>query len=186
MKTNKYLVPMLTTVLAIAAPAWADEPARPAAENASETGKNEIPVCKKLVPISVALGTEYPEKDRVEVVNKYEVPKRIEYAIACELEREGYSAAKPFDIKVSITNFRLRSGGTAIIIGLMAGVDKLGVNVDVGSADQTSPLRFDASTHTTKGGINLPTPTQRLNLMVQKIAKTVVEKIKKQGLLKDV
>ena len=183
MKTTKNLTLLLSGMLIMLNLAWADDAAKPDTTNASVSGKNEIPVCEKLVPISVSLGAAFQNEDRIEVIEKYEVLKRLEYAIACELHHEGYSTTKPFDIKVSITNFRLRSGGTTVMFGVMAGIDKLGVNVSVASPEQTPPWQFEEHTTTVKGSVHKPTPSQRLNLMVQKIAKTVVEKIKKKGLL---
>jgi hypothetical protein len=185
MITRKYLLTFFAVMLMVCAPVRAEEPATPVAENASESGKNEIPVCAKLVPISVTLSSEYPEKDREFALNKYEVPKRLEYAIACQLEREGYSTVKPFEIAITITSFRLRLGGTAAMLGIMAGVDRLGVDVIARAPDQTELLKFDAKTKTAKGGFIAPVPTQRLNLMVQDLASSVVVKIKKKGLLKN-
>lgn len=168
------------------APAWAEEPAKQTGDNASESGKNEIPICPKLVPITVAISPEYPEADRIEVMNKYEVPKRIEYAIACELDRQGYSAAKLLELKVTIKSFRLRSGGSAVALGVMAGVDILGVAVDVLAKDQAHGLQFDTKASNAKGGFTMPVTSQRINIMVQKIAKGVVGKIKKKGLFTEV
>lgn len=185
MRTRTHLFPLLAALFMVCSPVWAEEPTTPAAENASESGKNEIPVCAKLVPIAVTLSSDYPEKDREAVLNKYEVLKRVEYAIACQLEREGYLATKPFEIKITITSFRLRSGGSAVMLGIMAGVDKLAAHVIAQATDQTGPLKFDVSTNTAKGGVGMPTPSQRLNLMIQDLARKVVEKIKKNGLLKD-
>lgn len=165
--------------------AEADEAVKPAVESASETGKNEIPVCPKLVPIEATLSADYPEADRVEVLKTYEVPKRVEYAIACELERQGYGVAKPFQLKITINKFRLRSGGSAAVAGIMAGVDRLGMNVEVLVQGESEPWRFDVSNKTAKGGWRMPAPSQRLNLMVQKNAKDVISKIKKKGYLKE-
>jgi len=167
-------------------PAEAEESTNPAAQSASETGKNEIPVCQKLISIEVALSADYPQADRVEVLNKYEIPKRVEYAIACELERQGYGAVKPFQLKITINNFRLRSGASAAMAGVMAGVDRLGMNVEVLVQGESNPWRFDVSSITTKGGWRMPAPSQRLNAMVQKNAKDVISKIKKKGYLKEV
>lgn len=185
MKLEKSRAFLLLAVLATTLPVWAEEPGKQTGDSASETGKNEIPVCPKLVPIDVVLNPKYSEADRVEVVSKYEVPKRIEYAVACELERQGYGVAKPFQLKITIKDFRLRSGGSAAMLGIMAGVDKLGVSVDVQLADQNDPLQFDMNTSTAKGGLAMPTPSQRLNSMVQKIAKDVVAMLKKKGLFKE-
>lgn len=182
MKLDKFHTFLLLAVFVSFSPVWAEEPAKQVGDNASETGKNEIPICPKLVPITVAISPEYPEADRIEVMNKYEVPKRIEYAIACELDRQGYSAAKLLELKVTIKSFRLRSGGSAVALGVMAGVDILGVAVDVLAKDQAHGLQFDTKASNAKGGFTMPVTSQRINIMVQKIAKDVVGKIKKKGL----
>ena len=166
-------------------PADAEEAANPTTESASETGKNEIPVCPKLVPIEVTLSADYPHADRAEVLKTYEVPKRVEYAIACELERQGYGVVKPFQLKVTINNFRLRSGGSAAVVGIMAGVDRVGMNIEVFVQGENEPWRFEVSNKTSKGGWRMPAPSQRLNAMVQKNAKDVISKIKKKGYLKE-
>ena len=165
-------------------PVEAEESTNPVAESASVTGKNEIPVCPKLISIEVALSADYPQTDRIEVLNKYEIPKRVEYAIACELERQGYGVVKPFQVKITINNFRLRSGASAAMAGVMAGVDRLGMNVEVLVQGETNPWQFEVSSITTKGW-RMPAPSQRLNAMVQKNAKDVISKIKKKGYLKE-
>src|SRR3970040_1313880 len=90
MKLEKSCAFLLLVLLVTAVPVWAEEPEKQPGESASDTGKNEIPVCPKLVPIEVVLDPGYPQADRVEVINKYEIPKRVEYAVACEMERQKY------------------------------------------------------------------------------------------------
>ena len=186
MRLTKLATFLLLVVVVTHLPAWADEQAKQGAQNASETGKNEIPVCPKLVPIEVVLSPDYPAADRVEVLNTYEVPKRVEYAIACELERQGYSVAKPFQLKITINKFRLRSGATAAVVGIMAGVDLLGMNVEVVVQGETNPWQFQVSDKTAKGGWHMPAPSQRLNSMVQKNAKDIISKAKKKGYFKEI
>ena len=113
MKLEKSCAFLLLVLLVTAVPVWAEEPEKQPGESASETGKNEIPVCPKLVPIEVVLDPGYPQADRVEVINKYEIPKRVEYAVACEMERQKYTVVKPFQLKIAIKEFRLRSGTSA-------------------------------------------------------------------------
>lgn len=185
MRPQKLAAFLAAAGLAAHLTAWADESTKPVAESASETGKNEIPVCPKLIPIEAALSTEYPQADRVEVLNTYEVPRRVEYAIACELERQGYGVVKPFQLKITINKFRLRSGASAAMVGIMAGVDLLGMNVEVMVPGESEPWRFDVSDKTAKGGWRMPAPSQRLNTMVQKNAKDIISKIKKKGYLKE-
>lgn len=185
MQPQKLAAFVLLAGLIVQLPARAEEATTPAAETASETGKNEIPACPKLVPIEAALSADYPQADRVEALNNYEVPKRVEYAIACELERQGYGVVKPFQLKITINKFRLRSGASAAMVGIMAGVDMLGMNVEVLVQGENEPWRFDVSSKTAKGGWRMPAPSQRLNSMVQKNAKDVISKIKKKGYLKE-
>lgn len=184
MKNKKYLALVMAVLIVGLATACSSEPKRVTAENVSDSGKNAIPGCEKRVPITVILDPGYPDKGRVDVLEKYEVPKRIEYAIACEMDRQGYVPTSEFDIKVSITSFRLRSGGSTVMFGFFAGSDNLRIGVRVEAADQTTPWRFVAHSHTARD-LTAPTPSQRLNAMVQDLARYVVTKIKKRGLLKD-
>jgi len=185
MPLQKIAAFLLLAGLVTHVPSWAEEQAKPDVESASETGKNEIPVCPKLVPIQVALSPDYPAADRVEVIETYEVPKRVEYAVACELERQGYGVAKPFQLKITINKFRLRSGVTAAFASLTSGADRLGMNVEVLVQGEAEPWRFDEGDSTMKGGWNMPAPSQRLNRMVQKTAEDLISKVKKKGYLKE-
>jgi hypothetical protein len=175
-------VPLLVMLL-IATPVWADESAQRSEENASETGKNEIRVCPKPVPIKVVLSPDYSEADRIDVLNNYEVLKRVEFAIACELENQGYTAAKPLKLDVAVTEFRLRSGASAAIGGFASGRDKLAVKVDA-SIDGGDSMQFREGTSTVKGGWHMPAPSQRINYLVQELAGNLVKKMYKKGLLK--
>lgn len=166
-------------------PVLAEDAQKAPGENASESGKNEIPVCASAVPIEVSLGSEVSASDRVEVINKYEVVKRVQHAIGCEIERQAYSADKSTKIKISITAFRLRSAGAAVVAGIMAGVDILRLSVDVEGAGSGQPVHFDTKTSGSRGGWHMPTESQRLNVMVQKLAKDVVAKMKKKGIFKE-
>jgi hypothetical protein len=179
---KKPVVPLLVMLL-ITMPVWADESAQRSEENASETGKNEIRVCPKPVPIMVLLSPDYSDADRIEVLNKYEVLKRVEFAIACELENQGYIAAKPLKLDVVVTEFRLRSGASAAIGGFASGRDKLAVKVDA-SIDGGDSMQFREGASTVKGGWHMPAPSQRINYLVQELAGNLVKKMYKKGLLK--
>lgn len=204
---------LLSLIVLTITPASANEAEKQPGDNASESGKNEIPICKKLVPIDVVISPEFidnnraeeqkkgdesveagdeagdEEGSRVEALKKYEVTKRLEYAIACELERQGYAAAKPIQLKGTITNFRLHSGEAAIaaaIVGLTAGWDKLAMKVDVlVPGDKPYQFSVSVSRSTGKGGFRMPVPSQRLNYVVQKVSKDVIKKVMKEGFIKE-
>ena len=179
---NKPAIPLLAMLL-LSTPVWADESAQRSEENASETGKNEIRVCPKAVPIMVVLSPDYSEADRIEVLNKYEVLKRVEFAIACELENQGYTAVKPLKLDVVVTEFRLRSGASAAFGGFASGRDKLAVKVDA-RFDGGDSVHFREGDSTIKGGWSMPAPSQRVNYLVQELAGNLVKKMYKKGLLK--
>jgi hypothetical protein len=174
MKLEKSCAFLLLALLVTTAPLQAGE-------NASENEKNKIPICTKLVPIESVLDPAYPAADRVEVINNYEVPIRLEHAIACDLERQKYIVAKPFQLKVTLKGFRLRSGGSVFMGGRLAGADVVSIDVEVLQTPQDTPVKFESKFDTT-GGLS-SSPTKRLNSLVQKVARDVGTKLMKQGFL---
>lgn len=202
---------LLVAMMLAMMPVWAEEPAKEAGDNSSENGKNEIPICKKKIPIDVGIGPEFIDKNRaggqnnagdvteaevqdegrVEMLHKYEVTKRLEYAVTCELERQGYVAAKPIKITGIITDFNLRSTETVIasnisplIAAVNAGnVDKLVMKVDVLVPGDDKPYQFTSRDSTRKGGFRTTVPSQRLNYMVKNVTKDVIKKFLKAGFI---
>jgi len=189
----------------------AEEAKKGPEDNVSETGKNEIPLCNKMVPIDVGISPEFIEKSRidelkyndanddahgygsvvVEKLHKYEVARRLEYAVTCEIERLGYVVARPFSVKASISDFSLRSSGTIISSGIVpiAGAlnrenrpDRLAVMFDVFVNQGDKPYQFTVRDSTRKGGFHAA-PSQRVNSMVKSVTRDVIKNFLKQGFI---
>jgi len=208
-RKNAIVFVMGLIVLTIA-PVYAKEAEQQPGDYASESEKNEIPICKKPVPIDVGISPEFIVKNRAEMqkteekygegsgrdlvklIHQYEVTKRVEYAVACEIERLGYVAAKPFSVKANISDFSLRSSGTVVSSAIVpiAGAlnsenrpDRLAVMFDVFATNDDKPYQFSVRDSTRKGGFFNAAPSQRLNNMVKSVTKDVIKKLLKAGII---
>ena len=114
-----------------------------------------------------------PEGDHASQFAKYDVAARTESELQAQMLRHGqFDPGGDLTLKVSATDFRLRSGAAAFWVGGMAGSDFYNVEVQVLRGDELVHS-FTTNTNTILGGIAYASPTVRSTRMIRSIAERV-------------
>lgn len=173
---NMFRAVILVTVMSLlGAPVLAEE-------KGSNSASEKETKCPMLVPVTVELHPEFKEEDRIEAIKKYDAAHRLTNYLTCDMQDHKYKVAKPFKLNVLISDFRLRSGGSAFWLGAMAGADRFAVHVKV-VPDSGSGLEFKEGSGTVQGGFKKPDPRQRINHMSKDLARKIMKEIEAKGYL---
>ena len=99
-------------------------------------------------------------------IQDYHVPGEFEALMKKRLKiRDLYDDQSSHRLDITITDFRLRSAGTAVAFSIFAGKDRIVVDVNVKQQDKVISS-FKKKISTGKGGFAAPAPTQRVNDMM--------------------
>ncbi len=114
-------------------------------------------------------------EDRITSAKKYEINSRLESGVTTLLQEGSHFDAAKGDITlhITLTDFRLRSGASALWLGVMAGADRLAVDVSVSQQGKIVKT-FQTDTSTVLGGLALPAPSQRINRMAKTLSTRIV------------
>lgn len=135
------------------------------------TGQPVASVAKVLVTLADALDPD--DKTDIDEVNG--VP-RLRAALEDELSRTGrLDPGSPNVLEVQVTDFRLRSGTIVFLVGIISGVDILGVDVEV--RDGVRVLRSYSTGVGSSGVAGGLSASSRFQPMADVVAERVVEQL---------
>ncbi|MEE9493342.1 MAG: hypothetical protein V3W04_08200 [Gammaproteobacteria bacterium] len=151
-------------------PSAGEAAAKQAANSVLTTGRS---VNKIVVSLDDSL-----ELDRKEAATKYSLTERVKNDLQDVLQGKGVfdSSAEGITVNINVSAFRLRSGVTAMLAGVLAGADILAVNVEAES-NGSQLKNFKTNTSTALGGFGMPAPSQRINRMSKALAKRIAKQL---------
>jgi len=125
--------------------------------------------------VVVAIDESKVDAERIESARTYDLTGRIEGDTKSALQGGGHFDSSQGDIvlKVTVTNFRLRSGASAFWLGVMAGADKIAIDVSVEKNGEVVNT-FQTDISTALGGMALPAPSQRINRMSKGLSERII------------
>jgi hypothetical protein len=138
---------------------------------------NKLAISGKVGTVSVSVDYDEIASERHEVIKKYEVVSRLKNGVMDQLKAQNkYQSGGQVDLKIRLTDFRLRSGSSAFWLGAMAGKDFAGVNVDV--FDNGNKIHsYSTDSSTLLGGFIKPAPSQRINSICKEVSKRIVSQL---------
>jgi hypothetical protein len=134
------------------------------------SGASAIGSGQTIGEIIVALDAEQLPPDAIDLLERYELVRRLDGEIRESLR----SGDGDLDVHVKVIGVRLRSNGTAIWWGFMAGGDWITVDVNVTQNGQ-SIKRFQTGTSTALGGMIFGGLTSRIDRMTNTLGKRIAE-----------
>jgi len=126
--------------------------------------------------VSVLLDEEKLTPKMAEVARLNEVPRILQNRVVEQFATRGMSGEGNLDVKVEVIGMRLRSNGTAIWWGMMAGGDWITVDVDV-SRDGRSIKNFQTGTGTSLGGFAYGARSTRVGRMMKTLSERIADGI---------
>ncbi len=115
-------------------------------------GKKTSAVSPTVPGVTIVVDTSRLPADRVAAWNEEGGTKALTDAVATELlDEKKQLAAGPAELRLVVTSFRLRSSGSAMWLGVMAGADVLDVEATVVSGGATVKT-FSTGAGTAMGG----------------------------------
>lgn len=164
-------VPTLLLLLALALVGCAGTPEETPSVPAPES-QPALPAGKQIGTVEVVLDRDSVPQNGIDAAERYDVPAKVQSRLTALLGPR-FAADGELVVHVSITYFRLRSGGNAFWLGGMGGADKLKVSVEV--VDGGARLKqFETDTSTVLGGIAYASPTRRSARLIQAISERIV------------
>ena len=126
-----------------------------------------------LPKVTVSLDAQI-DAERARVFQQQDGAVRLRNAVLDELADGGHGGRHAKDIDVRVTQFRLRSTGTGVWFGAMAGADTLDVTVTVrGERTRT----FSTGVSGVAAGLIKPSATGRFNGLVRLAAERIVKEL---------
>ena len=117
--------------------------------------------------------------DRLQVYQSLDGNSLIERDVTAAVRAAGrYDAGGDVELKIVVTNFRLRSTGNAFWAGIYGGVDKLGGNVEFRSAG-ASPQSYSFALSGSEDWLFKFDRVDRLDSLARLLGKKVVSTLKK-------
>lgn len=148
--------------------------ASPGPENAGtphDTGPSLIASGAKVASVKVRREDSLVGADTFE---RYTIADRLQREVVSALSANGhYSSGGELELLVTVVNFRLRSGASAFWLGVMAGADRLGVEVTVLRGEEVVKT-YETDTSTALGGAFYTSPTKRSERMIDTLAERIV------------
>ena len=128
--------------------------------------------------ILVAIDESKLDAERIDVAKKYKLGERLKGDIKAALQGDGHFDASQGNmaLKISVTNFRLRSGASAFWLGVMSGADKIAIDVSVEKKNKVVKT-FQADISTAMGGLITPAPSQRINRMSKGLSERIISSL---------
>jgi len=113
--------------------------------------------------------------EQADAASRYRVGERLQQAITGVLSaRSRYDAENGVvSLHIMVNSLRLRSAASALMFGVMAGPDRLAVDVIVKQEGRIVKT-YHTDTSTALGGLLLPAPTQRIERMVKTLSERIV------------
>jgi hypothetical protein len=143
-------------------------PSRAPSPQPASSGSASVPDVGSVV---VELGSTIDSDDR-KILDEVNGVARLQTAIEGELRKSG--RLKPESarvLQVQVKEFRLRSGATAFMTGIMSGVDTLQVHATVSEGGR--PLREIDTGDSTSGAFSGPSSSSRYQTMVDALAERI-------------
>ena len=139
-------------------------------------GPSVLAAGSQISAVDVSLNQNELPSEVTEVAEQYEVTRILTNRLRDQLPAQAENAAGALEVKVDIIGMRLRSNGTAIWWGFMAGSDWVTVDVEVlqgGRAVKT----FQTGTSTSLGGFTMGGRSSRVARMMKTLAKRIAQAI---------
>jgi hypothetical protein len=146
------------------------------APSTSPSGSIEIGPGRKIDSVTVVLNEELLPSNVTLVANQYEVARILDSRVREQLAAHGLAGDGPYELEVDIIGMRLRSNGTAIWWGFMAGADWITVNVTV-KQNGNEVRSFQTGTSTSLGGFALGGRSTRVGRMMKTLGVRIAEGI---------
>ncbi len=112
----------------------------------------------------------------IQVAEQYEVTRILENRVREQLLARGMVSGGELEVAVEVIGMRLRSNGTAIFWGFMAGGDWITVDVDV-KKDGRSIKNFQTGTGTVLGGFIFGGRSVRVGRMMKTLSERIANGI---------
>ena len=112
----------------------------------------------------------------IQVAELYEVTRILENRVREQLLARGMVSGGELEVAVEVIGMRLRSNGTAIFWGFMAGGDWITVDVDV-KKDGRSIKNFQTGTGTVLGGFIFGGRSVRVGRMMKTLSERIASGI---------
>jgi len=143
--------------------------------NSAEASTHSAFIVKE---VHVDIDASKVDGERTAMANQYDLTGRLESGTRDLLQGNSHFDGSQGDsvVQITVTNFRLRSGASAFWLGVMAGADKIAVDVKV---TQNGKLlkSYQTDVSTALGGMALPAPSQRINRMATELSRRIVAQI---------
>jgi hypothetical protein len=142
------------------------------------SGPSMLASGQRIGRVAVSLDQENLPSEVTEVAELYEVPRILGNRLREQLALSDTSSGGGLEVAVEVIGMRLRSNGTAIWWGFMAGGDWITVDVGVtDSEDGATIKRFQTGTATALGGFVFGGRSVRVGRMMKTLAKRIADGI---------
>jgi hypothetical protein len=138
------------------------------------SGPSTLTSGQQVGSVAVSLDKQQLPPEVTEVAELYEVIRILDNRVREELAARGMTTDGKLEVKVDVIGMRLRSNGTAIWWGFMAGGDWITVDVNVLKGGQ-SIKNFQTGTGTALGGIIFGGRSTRVGRMMKTLAERIAE-----------
>lgn len=127
--------------------------------------------------VAVSLDRQNLTPEVTQVAELYEITRILDNRLREQLVARGMAREGKLEVEVEVIGMRLRSNGTAIWWGFMAGGDWITVNVNVMEVGGRSIKEFQTGTATALGGFIFGARSTRVGRMMKTLAKRIAEGI---------
>ena len=140
------------------------------------SGPSALTSGQKIGRVVVSLDQQNLTPEVIQVAELYEVTRILDNRVREQLSASRMASGGDLEVEVDVIGMRLRSNGTAIWWGVMAGGDWITVDVDVTEGGR-SIKRFQTGTATALGGFIFGGRSVRVGRMMKTLAKRIAEGI---------
>jgi hypothetical protein len=131
---------------------------------------------QRIGSLAVSLDQQNLTPPVIQVAEQYEVTRILENRVREQLLARGMVSGGELEVAVEVIGMRLRSNGTAIFWGFMAGGDWITVDVDVKKGGR-SIKNFQTGTGTVLGGFIFGGRSVRVGRMMKTLSERIASGI---------